>query len=137
MTNSTTPTFPIDPADIAAFQRWWHTQNTLCTFPLRPIDIREILIGPDVLPELPAVLQRSGVPDGARVLLGMDEVPMRREEQDLKPFVQALLRNAGYQVEAVWLRGDAYGLVHADFEQVERMRAAITPGTALVALGAG
>ena len=137
MADSTTPTFSVDPTDIPAFQRWWNAQNTRSASPLHPIDIREILIGPDVLLELPAILLRSGVPGGARVLLVMDEVPMRREKQDLKPFVQTLLRSADYQVEALWLRGDTYGLVHADFEQVELVRAAIAPGTAIVALGAG
>src|SRR5258708_12725312 len=67
----------------------------------------------------------------------MDETPMRREREDLKPFVQALLHNAGYHVEPLWLKGDQYGLVHADFDQVDFVQASIEPGTALVALGSG
>jgi glycerol-1-phosphate dehydrogenase [NAD(P)+] len=67
----------------------------------------------------------------------MDETPMRREQQDLKPFVQALLHDAGYQVEILWLKGDQYGLVHAGFDQVDLVQANIEHGTALVALGSG
>src|SRR6266446_3892836 len=129
------PTFPIDPADMPALKRWLMTQNDWRN--LRTVDIDEILIGPDVLLQLPAVLQRAGISSGMQVLLVMDETPMRREQQDLKSFVQALLHNADYQVETLWLKGDRYDLVHADFEQVQRVHGAIKPGTALVALGSG
>ena len=131
------PTFPIDPGDIAAVKRWLATQNTDHQHPLRPIEIAEIRIGADVLPQLPTVLQRAGVADGATILLVMDTVPMRRGEQDLKPFVQALLHEAGYIVETLWLESDRYGLVHADFAQVQRARGALRPDIAFVALGSG
>ncbi len=129
-------TFPLDPADIPALKRWLTVQADPQAI-LRPIEIDEILIGPDVLLELPAVLERAGSSRGARVLLVMDETPMRREEQDLKPFIQDLLQQAGYQVQTLKLPGDAYGLVHADFEQVERVQSALAPGLALIALGGG
>jgi glycerol-1-phosphate dehydrogenase [NAD(P)+] len=133
MTHST---FPFDPTDIPVLQSWLISQNDPQA-PLRPVEIEEILIGPDALLELPAVLQRAGVAKGAHVVLAMDETPMRRDEQDLKPFVQEMLRDAGYQLQPLWLEGDSYGLVHADFEQVERVYSALAPGTALVALGGG
>ena len=129
------PTFSVDPADMTALKRWLMTQNDRRN--LRTVDIDEILIGADVLLQLPAVLERAGISSSRQVLLVMDETPMRREKQDLKPFVQALLHNAGYRVETLWLKGDQYGLVHADFEQVQRVQVAIKPGTALVALGSG
>ena len=128
------PTFPTDPASMPALKRWLASQDDQSS--LRPVNIDEILIGPDVLLQLPAVLQRAGISGGMTTLLVMDETPMRREEQDLKSFVQKLLRNAGYQVETLWLKGDQYGLVHADFGQVERVQAAVSPGTALVAMAA-
>ncbi|MHB8599969.1 MAG: iron-containing alcohol dehydrogenase [Ktedonobacteraceae bacterium] len=131
------PAFSIDPGNITEVKRWLAAQNTDHAHPLRPIEIAEILPGADVLPELPAVLQRAGIGAGTTVVLVTDTVPMRRGEQDLKPFVQALLRDAGYMVETLWLEGDQYGLVHADFTQVERVHAALRPGIALVALGSG
>ena len=131
------PTFPLDPGDIASVKRWLEVQNTDHKHPLRPIEIAEILIDVDALLQLPAIVHRAGVADGATTLLVMDTVPMYRGEQELKPFVQALLRDAGYMVETCWLEGDQYGLVHANFAQVQRVRAALKPGMALVALGSG
>jgi glycerol-1-phosphate dehydrogenase [NAD(P)+] len=128
-------TFPIDPSDMPGLKRWLASQNDQGN--LRSVDIHEILIGPDVLLELPAVLQRAGISPGQAILLVMDETPMRRDAEDLKSFAQALLHGAGYHVQILWLKGDQYGLVHADFEQVERVQRAITRETALVALGAG
>jgi len=127
--------FPIDPGDMHALKRWLaqHEDQSM----LRQVGIEEILIGTDVLFQLPLVLQRAGIVSGSRVLLVMDKTPMRREERDLKPFVQALLHEAGYVVTPLWLGGDRYGLVHADFEQVQHVHDAILPGDALVALGSG
>ncbi len=131
------PAFPLDPGDITAVKRWLEAQHSDHIHPLRPIEIAEILLGVDALLQLPAVVQRAGVADGATIILVMDTVPMYRGKQALKPFVQALLRDAGYTVETLWLEGDQYGLVHADFAQVQRVRAALRPGMALVALGSG
>lgn len=127
--------FPIDPGDMQALKRWLSQQEDQSM--LRQVGIEEILIGTDVLLQLPLVLQRAGIASGTRVLLVMDETPMRREERDLKPFARALLHEAGYAVAPFWLEGDRYGLVHADFEQVQRVHDAILPGDALVALGSG
>jgi glycerol-1-phosphate dehydrogenase [NAD(P)+] len=136
----TTATFPIDPCDLPTLKRWLASQEAGSEnkdSPLRPVDIGEILIGPDVLQQLPGVLQRAGISSGSPVVLVMDEMPMFRGKEVLKPLVQALLDNAGYRVQPLWLAGDRYGLVHADFEQVRRVQAAITTGAAIVALGSG
>src|SRR6266446_1475235 len=130
----TTANFPIDPASMPALKRWLASQAGAS---LRTVDIDEILIDPDALLQLPAVLRRAGIHAGMQVLLVMDETPMRREQQDLKPFVQALLLDAGYQVETLWLKGDQYGLVHAGFDQVDLVQANIEHGKALVALASG
>jgi len=127
--------FAVDPGDMPALKRWLAAQDDQST--LRAIGIDEILIGQDALLQLPQVLQRAGVAPGVRVLLVMDETSMLREGWDLKPFVQALLHNAGYHVASLWLESDRYALVHADFEQVRRVHEAILPGDALIALGSG
>ncbi len=136
----TTTTFPIDPGDMPALKRWLAAQepgSENIHSPLRPVEIDEILIGHDVLRQLPEVLQRAGIVRGSPLVLVMDETSMLRGGDDLKPLVQALLDNAGYHVRPLWLAGDRYDLVHADFEQVQRVQAAITPQTALIALGSG
>ncbi len=127
-----TTSFTIDPADMPVLKGWLASHEVAPA--MRTLDIDEILLGPDALFQLPVVLQHTGT---QQVLLVMDETPMRREADDLKAFVQALLRNAGYQLQTLWLKGDQYGLVHADFAQVQRIEASITPESALVALGSG
>lgn len=131
------PTFPLDPANMPALRRWLSEQDSDPAHPLRPVEIDEILIDPDALLKLPAVLRRANVARTRPVLLVVDETPMRRERDDLKELVQALLRHRGHPVEMLRLMGDRFGLVHADFEQVERVLQAIRPGMALVALGSG
>jgi glycerol-1-phosphate dehydrogenase [NAD(P)+] len=128
-------TFTVDPGNIPALKRWLAKQGDRST--LRAIDIDEILIGQHALLQLPQLLQREGLAPGSRTLLVMDKTPMLRETQDLKLFVQALLRDVGYQVRPLWLEGDHYGLVHADFSQVRRVHDTILPGDALIALGSG
>ncbi|MBV9228185.1 MAG: hypothetical protein JOZ18_02640, partial [Chloroflexi bacterium] len=51
--------FPLDPGDMPALKRWLAAQNDRRN--LRTIDIDEILIGPDALLQLPAVLERAGI----------------------------------------------------------------------------
>ena len=128
--------FPFDPVDLPALKSWLASLDDPQAL-LRPVEIDEIIIGPDALLELPAVLLRASIARDARVVLVMDETPMRREEQDLKSFVQEMLRNAGYHLQTLWLTGDIHGLVHADFEQVERVHSALDGAAALVALGGG
>ena len=135
-------TFPLDPADIPTLKRWLAAQDDL-QGALRPIDIDEILIGPSALMELPVVLQRAGVAKGASVLFVMDETPMLRDDVDLKRFARDLLYVAGYDESAVWLEGDEYGLVHADYDHVEGVLWDLEHGqmgtgaSAVIALGSG
>ena len=133
MTNTT---FAVDPANIQAVKRWLAAQDDPQGH-LRSIDIDEILIGPGVLLDLPFVLQRAGVTPGSKLLLVVDETPMLREDIDLKRFVRDLLYVAGYDETTCHLEHDEYGLVHAEFEDVEGILWGLEPGTALIALGSG
>src|SRR5438874_12562959 len=133
MTNTT---FAVDPANIPAVKRWLAAQDDP-QGQLRSIDIDEILIGPGVLLDLPFVLQRAGVTPGSKVLMVVDETPMLREDVDLKRFVRDLLYVAGYDETTCHLEYDEYGLVHAEFEDVEGLLWGLEPGTAIIALGSG
>src|SRR6266480_823781 len=132
----TKTTFAVDPANIPAVKRWLAAQDDP-QGQLRSIDIDEILIGPGVLLDLPFVLQRAGVTPGSKVLLVVDETPMLREDVDLKRFVRDLLYVAGYDETTCHLENDEYGLVHAEFEDVEGLLWGLEPGTAIIALGSG
>src|SRR6266705_2781940 len=133
MTNTT---FAVDPANIPAVKRWLAAQDDP-QGQLRSIDIDEILIGPGVLLDLPFVLQRAGVTPGSKVLMVVDETPMLREDVDLKRFVRDLLYVAGYDETTCHLENDEYGLVHAEFQDVEGVLWGLKPGTVLIALGSG
>ena len=133
MTNTT---FAVDPANIQAVTRWLAAQDDPQGH-LRSIDIDEILIGPGVLLDLPFVLQRAGVTPGSKILLVVDETLMLREDVDLKRFVRDLLYVAGYDETTCHLENDEYGLVHAEFEDVEGLLWGLEPGTAIIALGSG
>ena len=132
----TKTTFAVDPANIPAVKRWLAAQDDP-QGQLRSIDIDEILIGPGVLLDLPFVLQRAGVTPGSKVLMVVDETPMLREDVDLKRFVRDLLYVAGYYETTCHLENDEYGLVHAEFQDVEGLLWGLEPGTALIALGSG
>ena len=132
----TSTTFAVDPADIPAVKRWLAAQDDP-QGQLRSVDIDEILIGSGVLLDLPFVLQRAGVTPGSKVLLVVDETPMLREDVDLKRFVRDLLYVAGYDETTCHLENDEYGLVHAEFQDVEGLLWGLEPGTALIALGSG
>jgi glycerol-1-phosphate dehydrogenase [NAD(P)+] len=67
----------------------------------------------------------------------MDPTPMRRQGADLKPLLLGHLRAAGWQPEPLWLEPDASGQVHTDFAQIGRAQAALTSGTAVLAVGSG
>src|SRR5436305_11234620 len=133
MTNTT---FAVDPANMPAVKRWLAAQDDPQE-QLRSIDIDEILIGPGVLLDLPFVVDRAVVPPGSKVLLVVDETLMLREDVDLKRFVRDLLYVAGYDETTCHLENDEYGLVHAEFEDVEGILWGLEPGTALIALGSG
>ena len=62
---------------------------------------------------------------------------MFREDVDLKRFVRDLLYVAGYHETTCHLEHDGYGLVHAEYEDVEGILWGLEPGTALIALGSG
>src|SRR5436305_198028 len=133
MTNTT---FAVDPANMPAVKRWLAAQDDPQE-QLRSIDIDEILIGPGVLLDLPFVVDRAVVPPGSKVLLVVDETLMLREDVDLKRFLRDLLYVAGYDETTCHLENDEYGLVHAEFEDVEGLLWGLEPGTAIIALGSG
>src|SRR5260370_33952791 len=83
----TTTTFPIDPGDMPALKRWLAAQepgSENIHSPLRPVEIDEILIGPDVLRQLRDVLQRARIVRGSPLVLGLDETPMLRARDAVK-----------------------------------------------------
>ena len=128
-----TPAAP-PPDDLPALRGWLAARPDVDQ--LRPIAIREIVVGSDALRRLPDLLSDLDAP--ARVLLVQDAVPYRRASDDLKPLVGELASARGRAVELCVLQAAADGLVHADLDNVALVRSAIGGRpTTVVALGSG
>jgi glycerol-1-phosphate dehydrogenase [NAD(P)+] len=100
------------------------------------VGLERVVIARDALEQLPGVVRALSDGEPTGVLLVMDQQPMRRGDADLKPLVVALLREAGLAVEVLALDGHG-GPLHADMHAVEQVMAALRPGVAAIALGAG
>jgi glycerol-1-phosphate dehydrogenase [NAD(P)+] len=128
-------TFQYDPQDMAALDR---KIRGWADYPALPeIRLKTVLVEPDAILELPRMLRELKTNDPQQVLLVMDQVPMRREDQSLKPMVIGLLKQAGYWVKVVELAGDEHGMVHPDFEAVETVKNQITTDMMVVTVGSG
>ncbi|MCC6179337.1 MAG: iron-containing alcohol dehydrogenase [Chloroflexi bacterium] len=122
------------PEDLPALRAWLAARGDDRV--ISDVPIRRILVQADALSDLPGVLADLDAP--TRVLLVQDGRPYERAGASLKPLVYELLVSAGRQVEVLTLPPGADGLVHADLEQVGRVRAVIDDRpTTVVALGSG
>jgi len=99
---------------------------------LRPIGLRHIVQGPDVLGGLPELV-RSLAGTGP-VLVLADGVPMQRAGIDLKAHVVELLADLDAQLVTI---GDGGHEVHADMETVAIATAALAGAGCVVSVGSG
>ena len=99
---------------------------------LRPIGLRHIVQGPDVLGELPRLVR--SLAKAGPVLVLADAAPMRRQGLDLKQHVLDLL--APFDARLVTV-GDADHEVHADMDTVNLAAAALAGAGCVVAVGSG
>ncbi|NMB91205.1 MAG: sn-glycerol-1-phosphate dehydrogenase [Chloroflexi bacterium] len=126
--------FQFDPGDYPAFQA--KVRGVVPHDPFAGSALREIVLQEDGIFELPALLRRIA-PGLSDVAVVMDKTPMYRAGASLKPLVLQLLTQNGYQVTVIKLEGDAYGIVHPDFERVEVVRQQVRPGMIVIGLGSG
>lgn len=96
-----------------------------------------MLFESDAVLRLPNVLTTAGARPDSPLFVVMDATPMRRGQDDLKPFVLAILRRAGWAVETQIAHPDATGQVHTDLEQIGRVQTRLRSGCAVLALGSG
>ncbi|MBE6829413.1 MAG: sn-glycerol-1-phosphate dehydrogenase [Ruminococcaceae bacterium] len=101
------------------------------------IELEDVIVGRDAIERLPDALQSLGVRAGHRVIAVMDETVILRKGEKLKEQVQALLTRAGYAVEKLVLKGDEYGVVHADAKQVETVQSRLDKTCAVISVGSG
>ncbi len=128
------PAFRYDPADMPALREKIAELPDADT--LEDFELQRTAIGPDALLALPEILEALAGPPGPAIVV-QDATPMRRGEEELKPFVARLLGDAGWEPQVVVLEASEDGKVHADDERVEQVLATLRPGVPVVALGSG
>jgi glycerol-1-phosphate dehydrogenase [NAD(P)+] len=128
------PVFRHDPADTEVLKR--ETRGWEDGDKLPELGLKRVLVGPEAILELPALL-RILAPEATDVVLVVDGTPMTRAGVDLKPMVRGLLSGEGFETRSVELPGDEHGVVHPDLREVEIVKRTIRPGAPVVALGSG
>lgn len=123
-----------DPSDFQNFKQAILHETSYD--PLQNHVLQEILIGSNELNVLIDKLHEYA-PQKSEVLLVMDRTQMWRSGSSLKPLVVAMLEKASYEVNTLFLEGDKHGIVHADFEQVDRVKRNFRPDRILIGLGSG
>lgn len=100
---------------------------------LAPLGLRRIVIGPDTLFTLPAVVaETTRTP---RVVAVMDRTPMRRGDRDLKPDVIRPLKER-FDLRVAVIGADRPE-IHGDERDLDEVKAAVAGAGCVVALGSG
>jgi glycerol-1-phosphate dehydrogenase [NAD(P)+] len=101
------------------------------------LPIQEMVFESGALFKLPGLLTLAGAQPKRPLFVVMDQTPIRRGAEDLKPLLLAQLREAGWRPEPIWLEADATGQVHTDFKQIERVKTRLQPHAAVLSVGSG
>ena len=128
-------TLRFDPEDIERFKE---EIRGIPGYPAgEDLPIRAMVFEPDALLRLPALLRTAGMTPDQHVSVVMDRTPMKREDQQLKPFLLEQLAKAGWRTEVIWLEPDSTGQVHTDFSQIDYVKNRLERNSAVLAVGSG
>jgi len=128
-------TLRFDPTDVERFKA---DIRQIPGYPAgEDMPIRGMVFESGAIFRLPALLERAGARPDRPLVVVMDGTPMKRENDDLKPFLLARLRDAGWNAEPVWLEPDATGQVHTDMRQIGQVKSRLRPGAAVLSVGSG
>ncbi len=105
--------------------------------PGEDVPIRAMVFQSDALFRLPELLTTIGARPDAPLLLVVDELPIRRNGQELKPFTINYLRDAGWQAETIVLKPEHGAPLHTDMHQIERVQSRLSRDAAVIAIGSG
>jgi glycerol-1-phosphate dehydrogenase [NAD(P)+] len=126
---------PFDPGDVERFKA---DIQQIPGYPAgEEMPIREMVFESGAIFRLPALLERAGARVDRPLMVIMDQTPMKRENDDLKSLLLARLREAGWQVEPIWLEPDSTGQVHTDLLQIGRVKSRLPSGAAVLSIGSG
>jgi glycerol-1-phosphate dehydrogenase [NAD(P)+] len=129
------PIFKYDPANMPELYEKIKRYDDYAELPAN-LELRQTICAPDAILELPNVLQALA-PGTREVILVMDQTPMKRGTDSLKPMVREMLAAAGYAIDLVEIEGDKHGVVHPDFINVDYVKSRIRPGVPVATVGSG
>jgi len=123
----------LDPTDVAGIsaqiRAWAETDDRLT-----PITVQDIVIAEEAI-EAFVHLTRS-LSRGGKTLVALDETPVRRGGEDLKPLLQSAL-NQATPITIRRLPHDLATVFHADLTSTEELAIELNDYAALVAIGSG
>jgi glycerol-1-phosphate dehydrogenase [NAD(P)+] len=126
---------PYDPGQGAAF---WSAVEEIPGCPqFSSPPIKTMRFASGAITSVPAILEKIGASPKKPVLVVMDQNPMRRDEDDLKELILRLLDEAHWQAMPLRLTAEGDGQLHTDMVQAEKVKSALQPGWAVLAVGAG
>ena len=101
------------------------------------LPIREMIFESGALWRLPDLLLVAGMKADQPLSIVMDRTSMQREGVDLKSLILEQLRNAGWQVDVIWLEADNTGQVHTDFSQINYVKSRLQSNSGVLSVGSG
>lgn len=101
------------------------------------LPIRDMVFESAALWRMPDLLRHAGMRPAQPLSVVMDRTPMKREGRDLKELVLEVLKDAGWQVDVIWLEPDSTDQVHTDFSQINFVKAYLQPNSAVLSVGSG
>lgn len=129
------PVFKYDVADMDELNRrislWTDRQK------IPDIELKKVYCGQNAIYSLPDALRFLGVSSEHEILVIMDDVKMRRGNEEVKSLVIDILEESGYQCKKVVVKGDEHGQVHPDFEAINQVMPYYHENCAIVSVGSG
>jgi len=126
------------PYDPAAGTRFWEAIRKLPGFPAKEfMAIKAMVFESDALFRTTEILKSVGAHQGAPLVVVMDETHMRRDEEDLKELLLAVLHKDSWQVQVALMRADESGQVHTDMAHIREVQASLSYGCSVLSIGSG
>jgi glycerol-1-phosphate dehydrogenase [NAD(P)+] len=124
--------------DPARGQAFWAAVQSIEGYPRgEDVRLRSMSFEQDGVQRLPAILADAGARQDQPLLVVMDQTPMRRGSEELKPLVLRILQDSGWTPLQVVAPPDRTGQVHTDLEQIGHVQAGLREGCAVLSVGSG
>ena len=133
---ATTVKLPYDPAKGETF---WENIKHIEGY---PEEHSAKLIGPmifesEALHKLPGLLGQMGISPEQPLLLVMDDTPIMRGEEELKPQVAEVLQRDGWHPESLVFKPGSHKHVRTDMERIDQLESRLSKETIVLSLGSG